>query len=954
MFIPDETNHRTFARSLQTILQEGQAQTMKSIPSHLLRSALIALMLVPAVSAQQWVQAGPAPANNGQPENITNSPVSGATEAVVAHPSNASILWVGTVNGGIFRTNNATAASPTWTAQTDTASSMSIGDLALDPTDGTFNTLVAGIGKVSSYTSDGGSRAGLLRTTNGGTSWTLLSSLAGANVTGVVARGSTIVASVNAFDGTSLCSNVGIYRSTNTGGSFTLMTNNAGVTGLPCALSQDLAGDPTDNSRLFASVTGGGTSEGIYRSTNTGSTWGRISSAAMNALLATPSKVEIAVGQAGGTNANVFVAICAGGSLSGLFHSANGGAASPTWSSLDLPMTTELGTAYGTHPGGQCGIHLSLEADPNDDDVVYIGGDRQPANNENGMAGAQFPNSIAASQYGGRLFKVDAGQSPGSQATPITNCPSASAACGGAIRTVNDTAPHADSRDMAFDANGDLLQTDDGGIYKHTDPSGSSGDWVSVIGDLSAVEQHSMDYDSVSNILISGNQDNGTTQQQSTGNATWTTTFGGDGGDVAVAEADPIGGQSTRYQSAQNFGSGNRVVYNSSNVAQSQVFPNLTPLGGAPSPSAQFVLPLAVNAVTPSRVLFGAGNGVYESFDRLDSVSRITTVAANGFFAGGTMAYGAIGNANAVYVASGDRVHVRTAAPPAAVTNTDPDGGTTSTILAVLIDPDNAATAFSADFNSIFRTTNSGAGWSNITGNLQSFGPGTIRSLTYINSGGDQLVAGTDRGVFAATAASGFSTWAELGTGIPHAPVFDLRYDLADELLLAGTLGRGTWSLDVSGGPGGGCSPDDSFEDDDNAGQASSISSGVTQAHKVCPIGDEDWVTFTLAAESEVVLQTSGLGGDTVLTLYQSNGTTQIEQNDDFTGLFSRIDRVCGVDALPAGTYLAKVEEFNNNETIDAYDLDYTLVQACGGGGGCASAVDLQQYRSEHSAEPHR
>ena len=71
-----------------------------------------------------------------------------------------------------------------------------------------------------------------------------------------------------------------------------------------------------------------------------------------------------------------------------------------------------IGHTYGIHPGSQCNIHLSLVADPFDHSVVYIGGDRQPANNENGNPGVQFPNSLGGFGFPGRLFRVDADLAP--------------------------------------------------------------------------------------------------------------------------------------------------------------------------------------------------------------------------------------------------------------------------------------------------------------------------------------------------------------------------------------------------------------------------------------------------------------------------------------------------------------------------------------------------------------
>ncbi len=739
-----------------------------------------------------WIPQGPGPAHFGQPENIPNQPISGAIEAVVAHPTNADVVWIGAVNGGVFRSDDASAANPSWIRLTDAQTSLSIAALALDPTDPSFNTLVAGIGRTSSLASLGGPRSGLLRSTDDGTTWTELSAIAGRNNTGVAARGNVIVVAVANADAFT-CGEVGIWRSVDSGASFTQISNNVGVTGLPCGLSFDLASDPTDNTRLFTSGTQGG-SGAVYRSTDTGATWTKVSNAAMDALLfpTCPSRVEISVGTAGGAGANVFAAICSAGRLAGLFRSGNAGA---TWTTLDLPSTTEMGTSFGIHPGGQCGIHMSIAADPSNHNVVFLGGDRQPANNENGMPGVQFPNSIGASNFGGRLFRVDAGQPLGSQATPITNCSTASAACGGAIRTVSDPAPHADSRELVFDANGDLIQTDDGGIYRHSDPNGSTGDWLSVIGNLPVNEQHDSAYDTVSNVLVSGNQDNGTTIQTTPGNVLWEALLGGDGGDVAVAANDPVVGQSTRYVSAQNLGNLVRVVYDSSNVLQSFVFPTLTPLGGSPAVAPQFITPLKVNAITPSRVILGAGNGLYESLDRLNTVTQLVSGGGINFLdGGGPMDYGAIGDASAFYFVGGQFVISTTAG--AGFRATDPDGASTDNIAGVVMDPASSAAAFVIDANQVFRTTNGNISWTDITGNLQTFNPGILRSIEYLPSAaGDGLVVGGTAGVFVALAGSGFTLWDRLAA-LPNAAVFNLDYDSADDVLAAGTLGRGAWKLD--------------------------------------------------------------------------------------------------------------------------------------------------------------
>ena len=100
----------------------------------------------------------------------------------------------------------------------------------------------------------------------------------------------------------------------------------------------------------------------------------------------------------------------------------------------------------------------------------------------------------------------------------------------------------------------------------------------------------------------------------------------------------------------------------------------------------------------------------------------------------------------------------------------------------------------------------------------------------------------------------------------------------------------------------------DGYEPDDTSAQATSISSGSPQTHSISPAGDVDWVTFTLLGTSGVVIETSGPSGDTRMWLYD-NGLSEIEfDDDDGPGLFSRIDRVCGIDPLAAGTYYVMLD----------------------------------------------
>lgn len=742
-----------------------------------LRRALLttaASLLGVAVTGAQWLEHGPRPNTLGQVEGITDREVVGAVHCLAAHPTDPDTIYVGAVNGGIWRTTDGTAAAPTWTPQLGLDQSLSIGAIAFDPTDVTNQTLLAGAGQFSSF-GVGNDRSGAWRTTDGGASWTPLGgSTVGLNVSGVAPRGAVLVVSANSAN---VFANRGIWRSDDTGASWSQISGGAG-TGLPAGTTFDLVGDPSNDARLY---TNAGAS-GIYRSDDTGATWVKVSDAGLDAALVGAGNVELSVG----ATSNVYVAIVTGGRLSGLFRSPDGNA---PWTALDLPTTTESGVAVGIHPGGQGNTHLSIAAEPGDANVVYVGGDRQPFLNEftTGMCPC-FPNSIGANDYSGRLFRIDASQPAGSQATHITHS-----------NTAGGSAPHADSRDMAIDANGDLLEVDDGGIYRRTAPSTNAGDWFSVIGNLATTELHDVAWDSVSKIAIGGAQDTGTPQEILPASPRWQSVSTADGGDVAV---DTLvgGGMSVRYSSFQGLGNFRRRTYDSANSLVSQVFPALTVVGGGAALATQFVTPIAVNNVSANRLVIGGGNSVYESLDQGDTITEIGPGIVVNSGGQDPIAYGAAGNAEMLYVGSGDDVFVRTAAAPAALTPsaTYPGAGTFRTVADIAIHPADPLTAFVVDAAHVYRTDDGGASWTEVTGNLMTLTPGTLRSVAFSTSNTDgSVIAGGNNGVFIASGPT-FDVWSVAAPGLPRAPVFDLDYDATDEVLVAGLLGRGAWSVSLA------------------------------------------------------------------------------------------------------------------------------------------------------------
>ncbi len=771
------------------------------------------LLAVSIIGTPSWAEQGPGPITNGNNVlGIPNKPQAGAIDAVAVDPLNRNHVFAATVDGGIWRTSNFQAADPLWSPLTDSFPGLAMGDIKFDPLDPSGNTIWAGSGNKSNDLGDSNPVMGVLKTTDNGNHWTQLGETTFSNLniirivpttvidTGVgPGRGGQVI--LVATDG-------GLYQSNDAGATFNL---DSGANGLPTGVVTDIASDSSNNLRYYAAlpavfdnnnnVTRNG---GVFRgdlATATGViTWTNVS-AGINGINNTVN-VLVAVHNSPGNNivnvATLDATVVAGKvtatPFAGVSRSTNQGG---NW-------TLVGGALPNTNPGQQGGgfRNFSFVVDPVNPNFSFVSGDRGTANNA------------------GDIFRVNA--SGGGSYTSVAN--------GGA----NNTAPHPDSRMMVFDSTGAdriLIETNDGGVYRLTDPEGSPT-WNSANGDIRPTEFFAVAYDTVNGVIFGGAQDNSTPEQNSPGNFTWTDHTGGDGEEVGVDNTSNPN-HSIRYTNDQNLGNFTKETYDNTNTMVSSTSPGLVVNGtggqtifqveananpGGTAPFLPFFTPWVLNAADPTRILFGTSNFLYESTDQgstLNALGGVTNLGGGNFkpsspvgavgpFVGtDPIAYGGfsggVANTAVLWVGTGNNLRLRTSGSglPAVVANY-----TGSAIVAIVMDPSDWHTAYILDRNNrVFRAVSNDAGttvnFTNITSNLPS-DPAIYRSIEFVRSGGTQVLLVGGQQVYRAINPGNAPNWTVFGQGLPNANVRDLHYIPANggsngDVLLAGTDGRGAW-----------------------------------------------------------------------------------------------------------------------------------------------------------------
>ena len=750
-----------------------------------------------AALLQQWTPIGPAPIPNGQ-TTTTVSSVSGRVTCIDVHPTNPNIAYVGTAQGGLYRT---TDGGTTWTAIMDTASSLAIGAVTINPI--TTTQIFVGTGE-SNRSADSYAGVGVYRIDNAETTPTILGPFA----TRVAGTGTAVSTGI-AFTNTSISkilvdptdqnkifvgNTTGVYGLSGTGqgtggvngfvglwfsetaqSATPVFSRVANLPGGGASSVTDMAYEPGSNNNMLVTMTDLNTAvddSGIYRTTDsaTAAVAGNVSPTYTRTLTLTATQSNgsvVAINKVGAVVTAYYAHQAAtNGSVR---KSVDGGV---TWSAA-------LATANG-FCGGQCFYDTEIAVDPNDANFVYLLG------SATGASTRIFARSID----------------------------------GGTTFTANEVGLHADSHAVAIaPSNTSIVYTgNDGGVFKTTDAKAVGNiSWTSLnTAQFLATQFMSLDTHPTDQFFtIGGTQDNGTNFLQASN--IWTRADFGDGGYAVIDQNAPDTTNVRMYHTYfnQTNAMGYARVLSTASASDGNWtlfgcgFVGSTANGMTCAASAiRFYAPLERGPGNPNTLYFGS-DVLYRSSN---GGTNVTKISQEPISAG--VAISAIGiaptddNVRVVGLANGGLFGTTTGASP--LTDFDPTNavpaGFVSRVIIHPTDPNTAyvtLTNFVAGAQNVWKTTtlnsfadnNLAPTWTAASGGANALPPVPINAFLIDTVNPNVLFAGTDIGVYVSTDAG--ANWWAFGNGLPRVAVFDMAFagTGANRKLRIATHGKGLWDV---------------------------------------------------------------------------------------------------------------------------------------------------------------
>ena len=701
---------------------EAFSVTLSSPKSAIISTAKGTGTILDSGGPSGWTALGPAPITGSFSGNV-----SGRLTGLATDPTNFNTIYAAAAGGGIWKT---TDGGTSWLPLTDSQVTTAIGAVAVAPS----NHLVvyAGTGE-SNNSGDSLYGRGILKSADGGATWTLggnslFDRLSTARIVVSPTDPNTVYAAMSwgVYNGFINGGNTGVWKSTD--GGTTWSNTTAGVS--TTDEYSDLVMDPTNPLVLYAAVGTlfGGAANGVYKTTDGGASW-----ALAGNFPSGNADGRIALAIAPSNASELFAAVenPQNGGLLRMEKSTDGGA---SWSQL---------TGTPDFTSGQGWYDLVLAVSPTDANRVFAAG----SSNSGGFG-------IIESTNGGTSWAdISLSTSP--------------------------NGPHTDAHAFAYEANGKLLEGNDGGIWRLDNPSPTSPQWTDLNGNLNITQVEGVGVDpNNANSVIIGTQDNGTSQYNGT---SWAQTLGGDGG---IARIDPVT-PSTRY--SEFTGISLRITKDGGASWASAT-------GGIGNDNAQFYVPYTLDPSNHLRLVLGTSR-VYETTNQGTS-----WVAISGVLSPSTITAVAVAPTapSTIFVAYADGTVWGTTNDGASWSNLTTGLAAGLQIHGIAVDPNSSSTVYLTSWtfgaDQVWKGTGGGTSWSNISHNLPDIPAHAIaldgRSSPTI------LYVGTDAGVFESK--DGGGTWALFKTGLPNVSVYDMQLSAADNVLTVGTHGRGVWQVPIT------------------------------------------------------------------------------------------------------------------------------------------------------------
>lgn len=834
--IPNELLLEAIARNRKMISESG------TFVEHL-------AAVKPAISPslQFWTPLGPQPTANTQ----FYGNVSGRVTALAVDPCDATgnTVYAGGADGGVWVSFNALSGNPvTWQPLTDNEPSLSTGAIALAAKPcqmfnghAQSNLILVGTGE-SNYALDNVYGAGVLRSSDGGHTWTQDSTFTSSASQGPGASGPyiaalavqphqknpVVLAAVQGTDfaaGGSLPS--GVWRSTDGGNTWNRVQPGGGASGPPYNPATDVRFDPGDPSGMTAYAALGDPNgdtdpraacasapcNGVYISQDAGITWNRVAgldSASTPSLYGTIS-LAIAPGSSSATSI-LYVAIADAstdsndllGLLSGTGIQPNGSGSAFTTifpNASNLPDFCEP----------QCFYDMKLAVVPGTSgQTIFAGGSAQPTSGTIVIG----HSSVFRSLDGGNTWGDVSADGSG-----------------------NETSIHVDAHalDFAVGTGGQVLAMfagNDGGVWSSQDVFNAAtvpgaqvwNDLNTITGNANTSLNLTQFYPGIAihpatdKIVYGGTQGNDVQQFSGSLVASGTEACPYDGGYTAIDPQTP----STIYAACSYLGGPGTLTKNILNGVPGVDGINWAAIdlsGINFTDTADFIPPLVLDMKSSQNLYFGTFR-LYQTTNSGTSwaaiTSDLTSDSSDNFV---TTISVAPSNSNTIYVGTSDGLiwqsaQVLSGAADIHMVNQSNQPG--RSVTAIAVDAANPAAAFVAysgfscpgvngcdGLGHVFFTNNSGASWLQVDGDLPDVPVNDI-VIDPSDATDNTIYIATDSGVYASAnaTAGAATTWGVLQTGLPNSQVLALRLRNASRTLVAGTHGRGLWSLLLPNLPG--------------------------------------------------------------------------------------------------------------------------------------------------------